>query len=234
VTDNLKKYIPLCALARNEAMYDCSHIEAIDRICSESPVIPVLVFDQLDQVTPIANALVEGGITVLEVTLRTPIALEAIQKLKQELPEAKIGAGTVINPDQFDAAVAAGADFIVTPGISQHLLDKGSNSAIPLLPGVQTLSELMLGMNSGYRRFKFFPAEVAGGINALKAFSGPIPEAKFCPTGGINAEKAKDYLKLNNVMCVGGSWLTPAQAIKDGNWEAIYMLAKQSSTELIR
>ena len=210
-------------------MHSQNNTHSVDYICHQSPVIPVLVFHQIEHVIPMAKALIEGGINVLEVTLRTPIALDAIKLLKQAKLDAHIGAGTVINPSQFDQAVEAGSDFIVTPGISEALLKKGKMSNTPLLPGIQTLSELMLGLNEGYERFKFFPAEVSGGVEALKAFNGPIPNAQFCPTGGITVDSAKNYLKLPNVMCVGGSWLTPKTLVDKQRWEDIFLLAKQSS-----
>lgn len=205
------------------------HNKTLDDICNTSPVIPVLVFHDMKHVMPIAEALVQGGIKVLEVTLRTDIALDAIKALKKAKLDAFIGAGTVLNPAQYQQAAEAGSDFIVTPGISQQLLDAGNHSKIPLLPGIQTLSELMLGINQGYERFKFFPAEISGGIDALKAFHGPVPSAQFCPTGGITTSTAHLYLQESNVMCVGGSWLTPKELIDQQKWEDIYLLAKKSS-----
>jgi len=176
----------------------------------------------------IGKALVDGGLIVLEITLRTAYGLTAIKQLKQALPNAIIGAGTVITPEQYDASVEAGADFIVSPGFTAELLHHGSQNAVPLLPGIASVSEAMQGMALGYQRFKLFPAAVVGGVDFLKAIGGPISELKFCPTGGIKPSNAADYLALNNVMCVGGTWLTPADLVQQANWQAIETLAKQA------
>ncbi|GGO85690.1 2-dehydro-3-deoxy-phosphogluconate aldolase [Marinobacterium nitratireducens] len=204
----------------------------IDAICALAPVIPVLTFDSAAEALPIAEALVEGGLPVLEVTLRTEAALDAIQLLADKLPEARVGAGTIANPAQYKAACEAGARFIVTPGSTRELLDTGIDSDIPLLPGIQTISEMMEGLQRGYRRFKFFPASIAGGPGALKAYAGPFPDVRFCPTGGIRLESADDYLSLDNVMCVGGSWLTPADLIARQDWNAIRDLARMTVDRL--
>ena len=206
--------------------------QQIDELCALSPVIPVLTFNTLEEALPIAEALVEGGLTVLEVTLRTPVALDAIHLLSDKLPEAHVGAGTVLDQEQYKTACDAGARFIVTPGATDELLQYGIESDIPLLPGVQTISELMIAYARGYRRFKFFPAEVAGGTAALKAYAGPLPDIRFCPTGGIRLETAADYLILSNVMCVGGSWLTPANSVADKDWAAIRQLARDTVFKL--
>lgn len=208
------------------------NITEIDRICSLSPVIPVLTFNSLDEVLPIAEALVKGGLPVLEVTLRTDIALEAIKLIADNLPDAQVGAGTVLNPEQYQAACEAGATFIVTPGSTTELLKHALTQQVPLLPGIQTISELMQAYALGYKRFKFFPAEVSGGVNALKAFAGPIGDVRFCPTGGIRLESAADYLNLNNVMCVGGSWLTPQALIDQQDWAAIQQIARDTVFQL--
>ncbi|NVK41373.1 MAG: bifunctional 4-hydroxy-2-oxoglutarate aldolase/2-dehydro-3-deoxy-phosphogluconate aldolase [Oceanospirillaceae bacterium] len=204
----------------------------IDALCALAPVIPVLTFNSAAEALPIAEALVEGGLPVLEVTLRTEAALEAIQLLADKLPEARIGAGTIANPAQYQAACEAGASFIVTPGSTRELLETGIESPIPLLPGIQTISEMMEGLQRGYRRFKFFPASVAGGPAALKAYGGPFPDVRFCPTGGIRLETASDYLSLGNVMCVGGSWLTPAELIAQQNWAGIRDIARETVQRL--
>jgi len=202
--------------------------QKLDLICASSPVIPVLTLDNAEQAIGIGKALVDGGLIVLEITLRSAYGLTAIKQLKHALPNAIIGAGTVITPEQYEACVEAGADFIVSPGFTTELLHHGSQSTVPLLPGIASVSEAMQGMALGYRRFKLFPAAVVGGVDFLKAIGGPISELKFCPTGGIKPTNAADYLALDNVMCVGGTWLTPAEAVQQGNWQAIEELAKQA------
>lgn len=203
-------------------------IAKIDQLCRLGPVIPVLTINQLEDAIPIAEALVAGGLPVLEVTLRTPHALKAIEAITRAVPEAHVGAGTVINPADFKRAVDSGSSFIVSPGITPELLDYGIISDIPYLPGIQTVSEMMEGIQRGYRRFKFFPAEIAGGTAALNAFSGPFGDIRFCPTGGIRAHTAKEYLALANVMCVGGTWLTPTDIVNKQDWQAITQLAEQT------
>lgn len=202
----------------------------IDRLVALAPVIPVLTIERLEDAVPLARALVAGGLPVLEVTLRSAVALPAIEAIAQQVPEAEIGAGTVLNPTDFDRAVDAGSRFIVSPGITSELLDHACQSTVPLLPGIQTVSELMEGIQRGYQRFKFFPAEIAGGIGALKAIAGPFASVRFCPTGGIRTHTAADYLALPNVMCVGGTWLAPKEHIANGDWAAITELAKASSS----
>jgi 2-dehydro-3-deoxyphosphogluconate aldolase/(4S)-4-hydroxy-2-oxoglutarate aldolase len=201
----------------------------LNQICATAPVIPVLTFDNAEQAIGIASALVNGGLRVLEITLRSEYGLTAIKLLKQALPEAIIGAGTVLNPSQYQACIDAGADFIVSPGSTAELLQYGSQSTVPLLPGVASVSEAMQAMSLGYRRFKLFPAAVVGGVDALKAFSGPLAELKFCPTGGIKPNNAADYLALSNVMCVGGTWLTPKALVDNKDWPAIQALAASAA-----
>ncbi len=201
----------------------------LDSICLKAEVIPVLAIERLEDAVPLGRALVEGGLTVLEVTLRTDCALEAIRRLSEALPQASIGVGTVLTPAQYRQAEQAGADFVVTPGTTEALYRYGVTSPVPMLPGVATVSELMTGWQYGYRRFKFFPAESSGGVKALKSFAGPIPEARFCPTGGIGVNNAEDYLALKNVMCVGGSWLTPKSLIDAEDWDAIRSLAREAA-----
>ena len=201
----------------------------LDIICLKAEVIPVIVIDRIEDAVPMGRALVEGGLSVLEVTLRTDCAIEAIARLKKELPQASIAAGTVLTPAQYRQVEQAGADFVVTPGATEALYRYGVESPVPMLPGVATISELMTGWQYGYRRFKFFPAEASGGVKALKAFAGPIGEARFCPTGGINLGNASEYLALPNVMCVGGSWLTPKSLVDAGDWDAIRALAKEAA-----
>ena len=201
----------------------------LDSICLKAEVIPVIVIDRIEDAVPMGRAMVEGGLSVLEVTLRTDCAIEAIARLKKELPQASIAAGTVLTPAQYRQVEQAGADFVVTPGATEALYRYGVESPVPMLPGVATISELMTGWQYGYRRFKFFPAEASGGVKALKAFAGPIGEARFCPTGGINLGNASEYLALPNVMCVGGSWLTPKSLVDAGDWDAIRALAKEAA-----
>lgn len=178
----------------------------IERIMRTSPVIPVLVIDDAATAQPLAEALVAGGLNVLEVTLRTPAALDAIAAMKR-VPGAIVGAGTVVTPDQFEQAMRAGAEFIVAPGLTESLAEPIIASDVPFLPGVATAGDLMRGYALGLRHFKFFPAESSGGVKALKSLAAPFHEARFCPTGGITLENARDYLALPAVLCVGGSWL---------------------------
>jgi 2-dehydro-3-deoxyphosphogluconate aldolase/(4S)-4-hydroxy-2-oxoglutarate aldolase len=199
-----------------------------DIILNTCPVMPVMVIQNLDDAVPLAKALVAGGIKVLEITLRTPIALEAIKLISQEVKDAIVGAGTITTPEQLKAAEDAGAVFAISPGLTPTLLAAAKSGNIALIPGISTLSELMLGMEYGLDHFKFFPAEAAGGIPMLKAIAGPFPQVTFCPTGGISPENYNAYLKLSNVACVGGSWLAPADAVKSKNWAKVTELAKQA------
>lgn len=203
-------------------------IKQIDKVCSLSPVIPVLTISDVKHAVPIAEALVKGGLKVLEVTLRTKEALESIKAITKHVPEATVGAGTILNPDDYQRAVDHGSEFIVSPGITDQLLEYGTNNTVPLLPGIQSVSEMMTGIQYGYQRFKFFPAELSGGINVLKAFQGPFGHIRFCPTGGIRVNTAANYLALSNVMCVGGTWLTPADLVAKQEWPAITSLAEEA------
>lgn len=196
-------------------------IVAPETLFTASPVIPVIVIKEMKHVIPLATALFEGGIHVLEIALRTPISLNAIKLLTETFPEALIGAGTVTNPEQLKQVEDLGAKFALSPGKTQALLEAGSTSTIPLFPGVFSISELMEGLALGYTHFKFFPAVFAGGVNMLRAIYGPFPQVRFCPTGGINEANYSDYLALPNVTCVGGSWIIPEEAIKKGNWSLI-------------
>ena len=181
------------------------HVAEIMQLC---PVIPVLVIDEVDHAVPLAEALVAGGLRVLEVTLRTPVALEAIRAMKQ-VSGAVVGAGTVLNPEQLDHALAAGSEFIVSPGLTGPLGRAAVDSGVPFLPGVATSGEIMRGLDLGLTHFKVFPAMAAGGIPALKAIGGPFADVRFCPTGGITEATAPDWLALDQVLCVGGSWIAP-------------------------
>ena len=193
------------------------------------PVVPVIVIHQLDQAVPLARALVAGGVTSLEVTLRTAFGLDAIRLIAKEVPEATVGAGTVCNADQFSAVVDAGAQFVVTPGSTDALLKIAADSGIPTLPGAVTASEIMRVLDVGFPIIKFFPAATSGGVAAIKAFSGPFGHARFLPTGGIDPANAEDYLALPNVVAVGGSWLTPSDAVASNDWSRITDLAKASA-----
>lgn len=199
-----------------------------DVILNTCPVMPVMVIQDLEDAVPLARALVEGGIKVLEITLRTPIALDAIKVISQEVQGAIVGAGTITTPEQLAAAEQAGAVFAISPGLTPRLLEAGIAGNIALIPGISTLSELMLGMEYGLDHFKFFPAEAAGGIPMLKSIAGPIPGVTFCPTGGISPENYHSYLQLSNVACVGGSWLAPVDVVKSKNWTKVTELAKQA------
>lgn len=183
----------------------------IETIMRTAPVIPVLVIEDLDHAVPVAEALVRGGLRVLEVTLRTPCALDAIRAMKQ-VPGAIVGAGTVLNPADLDASLAAGAEFIVSPGLTAPLGEAAVASGVPFLPGTANAADIMRGLDLGLSHFKFFPAETSGGIPALKALTGPFGQVRFCPTGGISAATAPNWLALDAVLCVGGSWVVPKGA----------------------
>lgn len=194
-----------------------------------APVVPVVVLDSVDHAVPVARALVAGGIPVVELTLRTPVALAAVRAIADEVPEIAVGAGTVTEPAQADAAAEAGAQFLVSPGTSPGLLSAMLGTGLPVLPGVATVSEVMAVLRSGMTEMKLFPAEAVGGRALLSAIAGPLPQARFCPTGGITAETAPSYLALGNVGCVGGSWLTPADALVAGDWERVRRLAAEAA-----
>lgn len=196
-------------------------------LCDLAPVIPVLVIDHLAQARPLAEALVAGGLPVLEVTLRTACALEAIAVMSK-VDGAVVGAGTVLSAAQMDDAKAAGARFAVAPGATPALIDAARVSALPLLPGAQTCSEIMVLLEQGYNVQKFFPAEAIGGATALASIAGPLPQVTFCPTGGITLARAPDYLRLANVACVGGSWVAPKDKLASDDWAAITELAAQA------
>ena len=186
-------------------------MSSISHIMRTAPVIPVLVIDDAHHARELAEALVAGGLRVLEVTLRTPAAIDAIRRMNL-VPGAIVGAGTVVNQAQLDEARAAGAEFIVSPGLTRDLAHAVAATGLPFLPGVATAGEIMRGLDLGLTHFKFFPAEAAGGIKALKALSAPFAQCRFCPTGGITAETAPDWLALEPVLCVGGSWIVPRGA----------------------
>ncbi len=202
-------------------------IPALD-ILHSGPVVPVIVIHSLDHAVPLAKALVTGGIKVLEITLRTSMAIEAIRMVSEQVPEAIVGAGTVVDERDLHSVSKAGGVFAISPGLTPDLLHAGSSNDIALIPGISTASELMLGMEYGYREFKFFPAEAAGGTAMLQAIGGPFPQATFCPTGGISPANYKEYLKLKNVACVGGSWLAPQRLMEEEQWQTVTDLATKS------
>jgi 2-dehydro-3-deoxyphosphogluconate aldolase/(4S)-4-hydroxy-2-oxoglutarate aldolase len=203
---------------------------ALREVLGGVPVVPVLTIDRREVALPLARALAEGGLCILEVTLRTPMALAAIREIANGLPEALVGAGTVRSPEQAQDAIGAGARFLVSPGITPRLLAAAQSWNVPFLPAVATPSEAMALADLGYRVLKFFPAEPAGGVGALKALAAPLPDLVFCPTGGIDMAKARDYLAQPTVVCVGGSWVAPAHAVAAGDWAAITALARAAAT----
>ena len=212
-------------------MFDTSrHSELVDAVFDLAPVIPVLAIDRIEDALPLCRALVDNGLPVLEITLRTACALDAIALVARELPHACVGAGTVLSATDLANVADAGARFAISPGATDTLFNAAKASAVPLIPGIATASELMRGIEHGWRRFKFFPAESSGGIGALKGFGGPLPMARFCPTGGIDAAKAPAYLALPNVACVGGSWMVPADAVKASDWARIGALASEAAS----
>jgi 2-dehydro-3-deoxyphosphogluconate aldolase/(4S)-4-hydroxy-2-oxoglutarate aldolase len=197
-------------------------------LASHGPVIPVIVVEQLEHAVPLAQALVAGGVKVLEVTLRTPVALAAIEAMAHAVPEAIVGAGTLRSAADVRAARSAGARFGVSPGYTRDIGAACRDAGLPLLPGVATASEVMAASADGHLFLKFFPAAAAGGVPMLKALAGPFPDIAFCPTGGISAETAPQYLALPNVRVVGGSWLTPAAALRAGDWARVTRLAREA------
>ena len=198
-------------------------------ILSAAPVVPVLTITDRAVAVPLARALVAGGLTALEVTLRTPAGLDCIRAIAGEVEAANVGAGTVLDARQYEAAEKAGATFVVSPGVTNGLIAAAANSTVPFLPGVATASEAMALAERGYHYLKFFPAEPAGGIAYLRALGAPLPEIHFCPTGGIGAKNAPDYLALANVICVGGSWVAPAEAVAAGDWGRVTALARAAA-----
>lgn len=201
-------------------------LATLQHIADLAPVIPVVVVDAVAQAVGLARALVAGGIPAIEITLRTPAALDAIRAVAAEVEGAVVGVGTVLTPEQLDAAWKAGARFAVSPGSSPRLLAAAREHELPWLPGAATASECMHLLEEGYRLLKFFPAEAAGGVAALKGIGGPLPQLGFVATGGIGPDNAASYLKLPNLHAVGGSWLTPADAVQSGDWARIEALAK--------
>lgn len=203
--------------------------QRIDAVLRQAPVVPVLAVSDLDDAIPLAETLVAAGLPVLEITLRTPVALDVIRRMRT-VPGAIVGAGTVLTRHDLFAVQDAGASFAISPGGTDALYAAAKDASIPLLPGIATASELMRGLEHGYNRFKFFPAESSGSIPALKAFAGPFAHVKFCPTGGIDAAKAPSYLALPNVITVGGSWMVPNDLLKAKDWARIGQIAIEAAT----
>jgi 2-dehydro-3-deoxyphosphogluconate aldolase/(4S)-4-hydroxy-2-oxoglutarate aldolase len=197
----------------------------IDRV----PVVPVVVLDDVAQAVPVAEALVAGGVPVIELTLRTPVALSCIEQIATRVPDILVGAGTILTSDQAKDAVSAGAQFLVSPGATDPLVAAMQDTGLPHLPGASTVSEVLRLLELGYTEMKLFPAEVSGGVAFLKAIGAPVPQARFCPTGGITELTAPSYLGLPNVGCVGGTWITPADALRDHDWARVTRLASDST-----
>ena len=197
-------------------------------VLNAGPVVPVIVIKSIEHAVPLAKALLKGGVKVLEITLRSEVAVEAIRRISREVPEAMVGAGTVVSLEDLQAVTKAGAVFAISPGMTPRLLTAANQGSIGLIPGISSASELMLGMELGYTEFKFFPAEAAGGVRMLKSIGGPFPQITFCPTGGISVKNYNDYLALDNVACVGGSWIVPTQSIEMEDWDTITELAEKA------
>jgi 2-dehydro-3-deoxyphosphogluconate aldolase/(4S)-4-hydroxy-2-oxoglutarate aldolase len=206
-----------------------SRAAAVDAILTRAPVLPVLSIERLDDAVPLARALAQAGLPVLEVTLRTPVALDAIRAMVREVPEAVVGAGTVLTHSDLEAVHAAGAAFAISPGCTDALYAAAARSATPFIPAIASASEIMRGLDHGHRRFKFFPAVAAGGIGALRGFAGPFANVRFCPTGGIDAASAPQFLALSNVITVGGSWMVPAALLAARDFAAIASLARAAA-----
>ncbi|MFT2676342.1 bifunctional 4-hydroxy-2-oxoglutarate aldolase/2-dehydro-3-deoxy-phosphogluconate aldolase [Helicobacter pylori] len=202
--------------------------DKIIEILQISPIIPVVVIEDIKDAVPLAQSLVEGGIQIIEVTLRSSCALEAIELIAKNVPKMHVGAGTILNPTQLEQAQNRGAEFLISPGLTIKLLEYAKKKDMPLIPGVSSSSEVMQALELGYNALKFFPAEYCGGVKLLNAFNGPFKGVKFCPTGGISADNMHSYLNLENVLCVGGSWLTPKNLIQNKEWDKITEICKRS------
>ncbi len=202
--------------------------DKIIEILQISPIVPVVVIEDLSDAVPLAQSLIEGGIPIIEVTLRSSCALEAIELIAKNVPKMRVGAGTILNLTQLEQAQNRGAEFLISPGLTIKLLEYAKKKDMPLIPGVSSSSEVMQALELGYSALKFFPAEYCGGVKLLNAFNGPFKGVKFCPTGGISADNMHSYLNLENVLCVGGSWLTPKNLIQNKEWDKITEICKQS------
>lgn len=199
-----------------------------EEVFASGPVMPVIVIRKLDHAVPLAKALLAGGIKILEITLRTDVAIDAIKLISSQVSGVLVGAGTVTTPEDLQAVAEAGAVFAISPGLTPELLEAANHGSIALIPGISSVSELMTGMQRGYSKFKFFPAEAAGGVKMLKSIAGPFPQVTFCPTGGISLDNYTSYLALKNVACVGGSWIVPADVIEREDWNKITELAREA------
>ncbi|GAA9518519.1 bifunctional 4-hydroxy-2-oxoglutarate aldolase/2-dehydro-3-deoxy-phosphogluconate aldolase [Helicobacter pylori] len=202
--------------------------DKIIEVLQISPIVPVVVIENIKDAVPLAQSLVEGGIHIIEVTLRSSCALEAIELIAKNVPKMRVGAGTILNPTQLEQAQNRGAEFLISPGLTIKLLEHAKKKDMPLIPGVSSSSEVMQALELGYSALKFFPAEYCGGVKLLNAFNGPFKGVKFCPTGGISADNMRSYLSLENVLCVGGSWLTPKHLIQNKEWDKITEICKRS------
>ncbi|GAA7222415.1 bifunctional 4-hydroxy-2-oxoglutarate aldolase/2-dehydro-3-deoxy-phosphogluconate aldolase [Helicobacter pylori] len=202
--------------------------DKIIEVLQISPIIPVVVIENIKDAVPLAQSLIEGGIQIIEVTLRSSCALEAIELIAKNVPKMRVGAGTILNPTQLEQAQNRGAEFLISPGLTIKLLEYAKKNDMPLIPGVSSSSEVMQALELGYSALKFFPAEYCGGVKLLNAFNGPFKGVKFCPTGGISADNMHSYLNLENVLCVGGSWLTPKNLIQNKEWDKITEICKRS------
>ncbi|PDW63383.1 keto-deoxy-phosphogluconate aldolase [Helicobacter pylori] len=202
--------------------------DKIIEILQISPIVPVVVIENIKDAVPLAQSLIEGGIPIIEVTLRSSCALEAIELIAKNVPKMRVGAGTILNPTQLEQAQNRGAEFLISPGLTPSLLEHAKKKDMPLIPGVSSSSEVMQALELGYSALKFFPAEYCGGVKLLNAFNGPFKGVKFCPTGGISADNMRSYLNLENVLCVGGSWLTPKDLIQNKEWDKITEICKRA------
>ncbi len=202
--------------------------DKIIEILQISPIVPVVVIENIKDAVPLAQSLIEGGIPIIEVTLRSSCALEAIELIAKNVPKMRVGAGTILNPTQLEQAQNRGAEFLISPGLTIKLLEHAKKKDMPLIPGVSSSSEVMQALELGYSALKFFPAEYCGGVKLLNAFNGPFKGVKFCPTGGISADNMRSYLNLENVLCVGGSWLTPKDLIQNKEWDKITEICKRA------
>ncbi|WP_033757033.1 bifunctional 4-hydroxy-2-oxoglutarate aldolase/2-dehydro-3-deoxy-phosphogluconate aldolase [Helicobacter pylori] len=202
--------------------------DKIIEVLQISPIVPVVVIENIKDAVPLAQSLIEGGIPIIEVTLRSSCALEAIELIAKNVPKMRVGAGTILNPTQLEQAQNRGAEFLISPGLTPSLLEHAKKKNMPLIPGVSSSSEVMQALELGYSALKFFPAEYCGGVKLLNAFNGPFKGVKFCPTGGISADNMRSYLNLENVLCVGGSWLTPKNLIQNKEWDKITEICKRA------
>ncbi len=202
--------------------------DKIIEVLQISPIVPVVVIEDIKDAVPLAQSLIEGGIPIIEVTLRSSCALEAIELIAKNVPKMRVGAGTILNPTQLEQAQNRGAEFLISPGLTIKLLEHAKKKDMPLIPGVSSSSEVMQALELGYSALKFFPAEYCGGVKLLNAFNGPFKGVKFCPTGGISADNMRSYLNLENVLCVGGSWLTPKNLIQNKEWDKITEICKRA------